>query len=57
MKTNPTVTDPAALSPVMTTHATAKGQIVIPAKLRRKSVSTMWNSTEQMQRTYPLKMD
>ncbi len=36
MKTNPTVTDPAALSPVMTTHATAKGQIVIPVKLRRK---------------------
>ena len=36
MKTNPTITDPAALSPVMTTHATAKGQIVIPVKLRRK---------------------
>ncbi|MCB7130308.1 MAG: AbrB/MazE/SpoVT family DNA-binding domain-containing protein [Candidatus Brocadiales bacterium] len=36
MKTNPTVTDPAALSPVMTTRATAKGQIVIPVKMRRK---------------------
>lgn len=36
MKTDPTVTDPAALPPVMTTHATAKGQIVIPVKLRRK---------------------
>ncbi len=36
MKTNPTVTDPTALPPVMTTHASSKGQIVIPAKLRRK---------------------
>ena len=36
MKTNRTVTDPAALTPVMTTRASSKGQIVIPAKLRRK---------------------
>ena len=36
MATYQSKTDPPALSPVMTTHATAKGQIVIPVKLRRK---------------------
>lgn len=36
MGTYPTRKDPPALLPMMTTHASAKGQIVIPAKLRRK---------------------
>ena len=36
MATYPSKTDPTAPLPMMTTRASSKGQIVIPAKLRRK---------------------
>lgn len=36
MKTSLAATNPTDLPAVMTTHASAKGQIVIPVKLRRK---------------------
>ena len=36
MKTSPPATKPADLPAVMTTRTSSKGQIVIPAKLRRK---------------------
>ena len=36
MATYPSKTDPTAPLPMMTTRASSKGQIVIPAKMRRK---------------------